>query len=141
MKSINSEFAEDTYSGEYADENDQIETDAEFTINNPNFDPETMRETMPNSQFRGGNTPQLAEDIIKLYDNPKGKELEEALQMIAQIRGLEIGNVREQYHRAMKIKAGGEKRDKPKLKQHVKLLKETIDRARTNYNNVQNSRP
>jgi len=53
LKSINSEFSEDTYYGEYADENDQIETDTEFTINNPNFDPETMRETMPNSQFRG----------------------------------------------------------------------------------------
>lgn len=112
LKSINSEFSEDTYTGEYANENDQIETDTGFTINNPDFDPDTMRETMPNSQFRGGNTPQLADAMIKLYSNPEGKELEEALQMIAQIRGLEIGNVREQYHRAMQIKEAGENRAK-----------------------------
>lgn len=116
LQSQESEITEDTFSGEYANEQDQIKTDSGFTVNNPEFNAETMRNTMPNSRFRGANTPQLEQAMITLYGDPEGQELEKALETIAEIRGLKIGDVREQYRKAMKIKDAGEARAKAEAK-------------------------
>jgi hypothetical protein len=85
-------------------------TDTGFEINHPRFDGDKMTKELPKLQIAGSGEVGLKEAMLTLYGHPTGAELESALAVVAKTRGLSIEHAREQYKKAMDIRAKGRER-------------------------------
>ena len=96
----------------FGDEEHQIETksgdpDHHFLINNPTFDQDRMRDELPGTRILNAGNPLLTDAMLTLYSNPEGQRLDDALSTVARLRGIDLRDAREQYNRALEVRAAG----------------------------------
>lgn len=96
----------DTQQGMYG--GNQMTSSSGFCINNPVFNPATMKNTLPGAHFQGAGEKELADAMIVLYNRPTGPKLDAAIAIIAQIRGINPQEAKKQYEYAMQIKDKGQ---------------------------------
>ena len=92
----------------FGNEQERIRTKTGIKINNPTFDESRMRQELPRTSFTGAGDPRLAQAMTVLYSGAtEGAEVEQSLRTIAEIRGLDVSTVNEQYNRAIAIRTAG----------------------------------
>ncbi len=98
---------------------EQVETDSGLgAVNNPVFDESRMRDEMMNAEFQGADNVLLNEAMTAIQGTrneegltfPSVDEVMPHLQTIAELRGLDIEEVKSQYGRMQEIKNAGEAR-------------------------------
>lgn len=102
--------AQDNISGNFANSGPAVMSQSGVPMQNPNFDTAHMKKDLLDLEIHGAGSDLLEEAMVALYSDPKGVELDEALEKVKKARGLNmsIDELRDQYTRAMEIKKKGE---------------------------------